>query len=795
MKFKAWIGASFVLILALAGTTALFYYQDQVKSESVQMLQNRLNEMELQRFEEDKGAQVLVAAKQTVVRFNQLITQRQKQIEAVADKKTLRKAAAWNSKKQVMLQAAKKYKYWTGALLTNEKGVVQTWTWKKKPLSTIAPTPAFKEASSLRKTAIHFIEQASGLARLQFTIPCLSDRGVFLGVLQAEVAFTKEDMKKITPKGGFKTMVVTNQGQRLTQGPKEKFPKNIGALLGKNLQTMEALLKKPEARQFKAKWENTSYILVSRPTRVSKLKIFTLLEVLGTDRVVGSNFASEAVLKDPVIIIGLSGIALLSLILMFFFSGGSPSGVKKVNRQLLGMLQTGEELQYVQAPSGGEWEKLTDLINQMVERVQARPAQPGGTAYDNLEAEEAARTAQALTQMKSELDELHQTYDRALVQNQELSQKIEELTMYTQELNQSLESAQAAAALAPESEAPLPTPSDATAQAEALMASVKEEGKLRIEAIFGISDDLKSTLMVIKNYISSILSSENGKITDTQQEFLGLVINKSARLERQFNDLLEISHMESGVIHICRAKTDVVSMIQDVVLNSQPQADNKQVKIIQEMQTPLPSVMIDSDRVGQVFITLVQHAVKITPVGGEVIITGTETMTDIVVKIRDGGQPLDSRQAEIVFSEFHDSDSKVGPDIAGTGLRFPIIRRILDLHQSTVTLRGLPDKGNETVVTLSRTEEFTANSVPEPETNTLERYEVKPVESPETAAAQTSTYNESPYDLTSFMGKMDEYDDSNSPTTEKTTEQPNLPGGDDNLNKLLSDIEDMDDKL
>ena len=104
-------------------------------------------------------------------------------------------------------------------------------------------------------------------------------------------------------------------------------------------------------------------------------------------------------------------------------------------------------------------------------------------------------------------------------------------------------------------------------------------------------------------------------------------------------------------------------------------------------------------------------------------ITGTETMTDIVVKIRDEGQPLDPRQAEIVFSEFHDSDSKVGPDIAGTGLRFPIIRRILDLHQSTVTLRGLPDKGNETVVTLSRTEEFTANSVPEPETNTLERYD------------------------------------------------------------------------
>jgi signal transduction histidine kinase len=790
VKFKAWIGASFVLILALAGTTALFYYQDQVKSESVQMLQNRLNEIELQRFEEDKGAQVQTAAKQASARFDKLLSQRQQQMETLADGKVFRKAAAWGSKKKSLLQSAKKHTYFINALLTNEKGAVQAWTQKKKPLTSIAPTPAFKEASQLRKTAIHFIEQAEGPAYLQFTIPCLSDRGSFLGVLQAQVAFTQEDMKKVTPKGGFKTIVTTNQGQRLSKGPSKSFPKNLGALLNKNLSEMETLLRKPSTERYQAKWENNSYILVCTPTQISKIKLFTVLEVLGIERVVGSNFASTSILNDPIILVGLIGIVFLSLLLMFFFSGGSLSGVKKVNRQLLGMLQTGESLQYVEAPSGGEWEKLTDLINQMVERVQTGPTNAGEESHVGINTEEAERTAQALNQMKAELEDLHKTYDQALVQNQELGQKIEEATERNQELNQSLETAQAAAAAVPEPEAPAPTTDDT--QVQTLLDLIKEEGSLRIEAISSMSDDLKSTLMVIKNYISSILSSEEGKITDTQQEFLGVVINKSARLERQINDLLDISHMESGVLHLFRSKTDLVSMIQDVVLNSQPQADTKQVKITQEIQTTLPPVMIDSDRLGQVFITLVQHAVKITPVGGEVFITGTETMTDMVVKIKDGGEPLDSQQSETVFSEFHGSDSNAGPDIAGTGLRFPIIRRILSSHQGTVTTRGLPDKGNETVVALSKTDELIASSEPEPETASLERYEVKPVESEETPAAQTSGEEDASYDLTSFMGKMDEYEDSPAPV--EPSESPILPG-DDDLNKLLSDIENIDDKM
>jgi len=797
VKFRAWVGSSFVLTLALASTVALFYYWDQLKSQSVQMLQNRLNEIEIQRFEEDKGSQVRATARQTAARFDQLISQFRNQVEAVADSQALRrphrKPADWALKKRAFFKLVKKNKQWAGSLLTDESGRVKVWTWKQKPPSSIASTPAFVEAAKLRITAIHMIEKPNDQLHIQFTVPCLSDQGRFLGVVQTEIPFTPADLKKITAKGGFLTIIGTSQGRRLTAGPKDNFPKNLGALLGKNLREMEAFVKTAENQYFKAKWEGTSYILVSAMTQLPKINIFTLLEISGLEQVVGPSLATESMFNDPVVLAGLAGIMFISLILMVFFSGGSTSSVKKINRQLIGMMQTGEELQFIEAPGRGEWEKLADLINQMIERLQAQSGRATISAESSVSTEAAIRDAEALSQVRSELEELHQSYDQALVQNQELNQRIEELTQQNQELSEAVENARTVRPATTETESiSAPAPS---AQVEELMASIKEEGTLRIEAISSISDDLKATLMVIKNYISSILSSEEGKITDAQQEFLGVVINKSARLERQINDLLEISHMESGVSQLYRSRTDLVALLQDVVLNSQPQADTKQVNIIQEMQTPLPMVMIDSDRMGQVFINLLQHAIKITPVGGEVQITATETLTDLVIKIRDSGMSLNAEQAAKVFSSFHGPNSDAGPDIAGTGLRFPIIRRIVDAHQGTVTMRGLPDRGNETVVSFPKTSDLLGT---EEENSPVEMYEVKPKVGDESPSTTTVEQSESPYDLTSFMGRMDEYEAPESSTagaTEVASTGPAFPGSEEDLDKLLNDIENMEDKM
>ncbi|MEW6517209.1 MAG: HAMP domain-containing sensor histidine kinase [candidate division FCPU426 bacterium] len=768
------MGTSIVLLMALAGTLALIYYWNRIQKEAVQMLQTRLNEMELQRFESDKGKQLEEAAQAGAAQLEQVVARVRAQVEAAADTAVLRapqaKAVERRNKVAAFVKMARAQGGWLGSLLTDETGKVMAWTGKKSPPATIAPTPAFDQASRQRLTLVHFLEQPEGFPWLQITTPCLNERGNFMGVLQVEVSLPTEELKNFSPSGGLMTLIITNNGQRLSPVPQSTFPKNLGALLGMDLRKMETVLDQPAPQHRRAQWENTTYLLGLAATQIPRIRIATLMEISGLEQVVGPNLAGEGALEDPVVLAGLGVIVAICLLMLFWISGSGQKPLKRLNTQLSGMLQTGELPRAISATGRGEWEKLAEWINMLVERVGSQGI-PEATGAQSEE----------LIAVQKNLDDLRRKLERAEMEKSGLQQQVSVLETEKSEWQsasqKAMESAESADSL------------------QALMENNRSDAELRIQAITSMSDDLKATLVVIKNYITSILSSEEGKITDTQQEFLGVVINKSARLERQINDLLDISHMEGGLSQLYRSRTELASMIQDVVLNSQPQADIKQVRLVQELHTPLPPLMIDSDRMGQVFLNLVQHAIKTSPVGGEVLITATETYSGVVVKIRDSGPSLESEQAQQVFGIFHGPDSQTRADIVNTGLRFPILKRIVDAHQGTVTMRGLPDQGNEAVITLPKSAEAeSATEMP------LEVFEVKPAaaatepaghqaesEKPAEAEAQPPQDETMPYDLTSFMGKMDEF------AGEEST-QPAVPGGPE-LDTLLSDIENIDGKL
>lgn len=772
MRARIWLGTSCVLLLALAGTLGLIHYWNRIQTEAVKMLQTRLNEIELQRFEGDKGQQLADAARAAAARLEQAANRLKAQVEATADSSLLRAPQAKPAERQNKIggfvKIARAQSTWLSSLLTDETGKVLAWTGKKSPPTTIGPTPAFDQAARQRLTAIHWVEQTEGFPWLQITTPCLDERGKFLGVLQVEQALPAEEVRAFNPAGGLLTLMVTNNGQRLSPAPQAAFPKNLGALLDLDLRAMEEVLDNPTPQYRRARWENTTYLMGLAATQLPKVKIATLMETTGLEQVVGPNLAAADVLEDPVVLAGLGAVVAVSLLLLFLISGSGNKPLRKINSQLSTMLQTGEALRPLTATGRGEWEKFSEWINLLVER--AGNSAPSGAASEEL------------TLARRGAEDLRRKLDRMEMEKSELERRLSALETEKNEWQQ---------------RASEPRP-ESNEDAQVLLASIQADAALRIQAITSMSDDLKATLIVIKNYITSILSSEEGKITDTQQEFLGVVINKSARLERQINDLLDVSHMEGGLSELYRSRTDLISMLQDVVLNSQPQADTKQVRLVQDVHPPLPPLMIDGDRMGQVFLHLVQHAIKASPVGGEVSITATETYSGLVVKIRDSGPALSTEQADQVFNVFHGPDSQTRTDIAGSGLRFPILKRIVDAHQGTIAMRGLPDQGNEAVVTLPKSAEAESESA-----MSLEAFEVKPAAPPiapelvvppaaEPAAESAAADETPPYDLTSFMGKMDEF-----AAEEKQPEEPgaNLPGGGKELDTLLSDIENIDDKL
>jgi signal transduction histidine kinase len=743
MKLKGRLGASLTLVIALAATIGLFTYALQFKKDSVRTLQVKLQDMELQRLDEEKSQQTAAAAQQAAERFNQYAAQVQKRLEAVADSSSLRqpqdKPALRKAKAEAGLRLLSGDATWSEAVLTDQAGeVIMATPAGSGPLGA---TAEFREVSRQRMTALRLLERKGRDLALQITVPCLGNTGGFLGVLQAETTLSQPVLDKILNRSGLINLLGTSSGRRLTPVPLADFPNNLGPLLDKDSRQLETYLSQPGPVSFKTDWANTHYLIGTAETRIPGVRVFTLLEVGSLEKLFGGEPLPESFLADPVILGGLLLILILGLLLMLILGGGEDGGLRKLNQELEAQIQNGEAARGpLTGPGGKAWQKLTDQINRLLERpAGSKPAAAGAGGADTL----------ALSRLQDEFAELRQARDQIAQQNQDLLDKLEALSLQNQQLRDTLPAAPA-------------HPPQA------------ESSQLRIDAIVNMSEDLKATLSVIKNYISSILSSEEGKITDAQQEFLGVVINKSARLERQINDLLDLSHLESEAEQMFMVPTDMSAMVQDVILNSQPQADTKQIRLLQVLPPTLSKIMVNGDRLGQVLINLVQHALRVTPVGGEVRIEVSENDRNQVIKIRDGGVSLTPEQAAVMFSHFHGLDSQAGTALAGSGLRFAIVREIVAAHHGLVEVHGLPE-GNEIILYLPLTAEHAAPAE-------ALAPDFTPAPGPaEPAAGKREPLSESFFDLSTFMQDL--------------PDQPprSAPAGSEELDELLKNIEDVNE--
>jgi len=205
--------------------------------------------------------------------------------------------------------------------------------------------------------------------------------------------------------------------------------------------------------------------------------------------------------------------------------------------------------------------------------------------------------------------------------------------------------------------------------------------RVRVAAIKTMSEELKTTLGIIKGYVSSALGSAQSGITEKQQEFLGMVINRSARLEKFINDLVDIFQVEIDQETAPREEVALTSEIEGMAFNFQPQADIKNIKIrVEEKGGPIPKVPIVRRRFTQLWNILYLQIIKDSPRGSLVPVTVERMGEDVKVTILDPGLNVKPELLPNLFDEFYDPKHPASPQLAGTGLKFALVKTILAAH-------------------------------------------------------------------------------------------------------------------
>jgi len=207
----------------------------------------------------------------------------------------------------------------------------------------------------------------------------------------------------------------------------------------------------------------------------------------------------------------------------------------------------------------------------------------------------------------------------------------------------------------------------------------REMAMMKNEFVSTVSHELRTPLTSIKGYVDLIVDGEAGEINEIQREFLEIVQENSDRLVSLINDMLDISRIESGRIHLKVEPIEITDLIAGAAETFKTMADQSSVELVTSVAEDLPRAAGDRDRVGQVLMNLVSNAIKYSPGGGTATITARRDGDNVVVEVSDTGIGIKPEDQAGLFSKFYRVDSSLTRDIGGTGLGLSICKSIVEL--------------------------------------------------------------------------------------------------------------------
>jgi signal transduction histidine kinase len=217
---------------------------------------------------------------------------------------------------------------------------------------------------------------------------------------------------------------------------------------------------------------------------------------------------------------------------------------------------------------------------------------------------------------------------------------------------------------------------------------------LKNEFISMVSHELRTPLTTIKGFVSIVLNEETGPLNDQQRHFLETSDRAIDRLTLLVSDLLDISRIEAGQIKMQLRPISLKEVVQRLALNFAPQLKAQNLTLALQLPDPLPLVMADPDRIGQVLDNLLSNALKFTARGG-ITISAIDKGDFVMVSVKDTGSGIAKEEHDRIFDKFYQIKVGTGYPSKGTGLGLAIVKSIVESHRGKIWVESEPGKGSD----------------------------------------------------------------------------------------------------
>jgi two-component system phosphate regulon sensor histidine kinase PhoR len=222
---------------------------------------------------------------------------------------------------------------------------------------------------------------------------------------------------------------------------------------------------------------------------------------------------------------------------------------------------------------------------------------------------------------------------------------------------------------------------------------LKKLEAFRKEFIADVSHELKTPIFAAQGFVHTLL---DGAVNDktVRNKFLQKAAKSLDGLDILVQDLLTLSHIETGQIKMHIEAVDLHKLTEEIFEQFEEKADKRDVRL--RIEDPGQKVLVFADwqRISQVMTNLISNAIKHSYDGNEVVVSFDVGKKNVTTYVRDFGEGIATEHVNRIFERFYRVDKSRSREKGGTGLGLAIVKHILEGHNTRAEVESTPGKGS-----------------------------------------------------------------------------------------------------
>ncbi len=225
-----------------------------------------------------------------------------------------------------------------------------------------------------------------------------------------------------------------------------------------------------------------------------------------------------------------------------------------------------------------------------------------------------------------------------------------------------------------------------------LYAEQQRATRSRDEMLGIVAHDLRSPVNAMTLLASGVLRKLKKQGTEPEQlQSIETIIQSAKRMNRLIEDLLDVVRMEVGRLSIQRSRWPGAQLVSDAIASHQVLCAEAGLELRRQVPEGLPELMVDSDRILQVFTNLMGNAIKFTPSGGSVTVGAWLELKQVVFWVADSGPGIPEEHLPHLFDRFWQARTT---DRRGAGLGLAIAKGIIEAHGGRLWAHSVMGEGS-----------------------------------------------------------------------------------------------------